>query len=300
MQKLRTTNKRICKIFNEVCEKEEQLMKSHDGFYHEDTYFSIDSDLVLCLAEIHHIQRFYGKVEYYHINKKYFAARNNFNEIMYLYDLISTGKLKPVITNTVFQEISGSIYATDSGNFDINIIKFFEDFCYAPKPNVLLSNRESDRVQVLAKKYCLPYKDNAKKKHPAPMKFKFNAYFNMMLPENDAVCVAEASEMNLSFLTYNGRHLIWRGKDEDAKVRTLGIVAINIQSGYYTQTPTGSKIVPKPMYLLDFVNSVKVCDGGLNYYDCPLPDTNRLVRLKDLIDLETFKAELKKEDDEIV
>lgn len=273
-------------------------MKLYDSFKHEETYISIDSDLVICLAEIHRIKNFYNTVEYYHIQKNFFAAKNDFNETMYLYDLISSGELKPVITNTVFQEISGSIYATDTINKDI--IKFFEDFCYAPKPNALLSNRERDRVQVLAKKYCLPYKDNAKKKHPAPMKFKFNAYFNMMLPENDAVCVAEASEMNLSFLTYNGRHLIWRGKDEDAKVRTLGIVAINIQSGYYTQTPLGSKIVPKPMYLVDFVNSVKKCEGGLNYYDCPIPDKNRLVRLTDLIDLEAFSAELKKAEDEIM
>ena len=273
-------------------------MKGYDNFYHEDTYISIDSDLVICLAEIHHLQRFYNKVEYYNIKKNFFAAKNNFDETMYLYNLISSGELKPVITNTVFQEISGSIYATNKINYDI--IKFFEDFCYAPKPNALLSNRQMDRVQVLAKKYCLPYEDNAKKKHPAPMKFKFNAYFNMMLPENDAVCVAEASEMNLSFLTYNGRHLIWRGKDEDAKVRTHGIITINLQNGYYTQSPTKSKIVPRPMYLVDFVNSVKVCDGGLAYYDCPIPDPNRLVRLMDSIDLQAFKDELKKEDDEIV
>lgn len=273
-------------------------MKGYDGFYHENTYLSIDSDLVICLAEIHHLKKFYNKVEYGHLRKNFFAAKNNFDETMYLYNLISTGKLKPVITNTVFQEISGSIYATDTINSDI--IKFFEDFCYAPKPNALLSNREMDRVQVLAKKYCLPYKDNAKKMHTAPMKFKFNAYFNMMLPENDAVCVAEASNMNLSFLTYNGRHLIWRGKDEDAKVRTLGIVSINIQNGYYTQTPLGSKIVPKPIYLVDFVNSVKACDGGIDYYDCPMPDPNKLVCLKDLIDLESFSAELKKAENEIM
>lgn len=278
-------------------------MKGYDNFYHEDTYISIDSDLVLCLAEVHRIQRFYDKVEYYQIRKKFFAARNNFGEIMYLYNLISTGKLKPVITNTVFHETSGSIYATNR-RLNMDVIQFFIDFCYSPKLNILLSNRESDRVQVLAKKYCLPYKDNAKKKHSAPMKFKYNGFRNTIDAGNDATCVAEATALNLLFLTYNGKDFIWdNSKDDDeknvAKERTLGIVAINIQNGYYTQTPLGTKIVPKPMHLLDFVKSVKACDGGLNYYDCPMPKQDKLVRTKDQMDVDEFLDELKKEDDEI-
>lgn len=45
------------------------------------------------------------------------------------------------------------------------------------------------------------------------------------------------------------------------------------------------------MHLRDFVGAIKNCDGGIQYFDCSMPDTNKLVKLGELIDVDEFNKE---------
>ena len=272
-------------------------MKSDfSGFYHEKTYIAMDSDLLLCFAEMYRIKNCYGKIEKYNFSKKYFAIQNHFEEISFVFNLIMEGKLTPVITNTIFQEISGSIYHSSYCSSE-SILNFLVKFCYTPKYNLLLANRERDKIQVLAKAYCLHYYDKEKNKCQAPMKFQYDAYSNTIKPQNDATAMAEASVMNLSFLTYNGKDFVWNVKDSEHNCRTKGITAINVKNNYFTQGVLGNKFVPKPIYLVHFVEQIKECNGGINYYNISAPDEKKLSQLSSYIDVDEYKAELEKNDE---
>ncbi len=272
-------------------------MKSdYNGFYHEKTFVAMDSDLLICFAEMYRVKNFFGKVEKYNFSKSYFAIQNKFEETLFVFNLIMEGKLTPVITNTIFQEISGSIHHSAFSNSD-SILNFLVKFCYTPKYNLLLINRERDKIQVLAKAYCLHYSDKEKNKCQAPMKFQYDAFNNAIKPQNDATAMAEASVMNLSFLTYNGKDFIWKVDNDEHNCRAKGIAAINVKNGFYTQGKLGNKIVPKPIYLVDFVKQIKECDGGIDYYNIPAPDEKKLSKLCSYIDIDEYKAELAKNDE---
>lgn len=275
------------------------MKHTSSGFFHQDTYIALDSDLVICFAQMYNCQKQFNLVTKSILKQNIYAAQNNFDECKFVFDSIMNGTIKPVVTNSIFNEISGSIYG-QSGHLTNNImIEFLTTFCYAPKPNELLSKRRRDEIQVLAKRYCLPYKDKSGKKD-APMNFTYNAYLDMTVPENDAVAMAEATCLNVYFLTYNGKHFVWKNtgyfSDDSAplKARTVGIIEINKQNNYFTKLPTGCEIVPKPMHLRDFVNAVKNCDGGIQYFDCSMPETNKLVKLGELIDIDEFNQEIDK------
>lgn len=267
------------------------------GFYHENTYIALDSDLIICFANMYDCYKKNNLVLKSYLNKKLFAVQNNFDECKFIFDCILDGSIKPVVTNSIFNEISGSIYGRSSDNK--MVIDFLTTFCYTPKTNELLSKRRRDKIQVLAKAYCLPYKNKQGKTFDAPMNFTYNAFHDMTVPENDAVAMAEATCLNVYFLTYNGKHFVWRNKgywnfddDAPAKERTVGIVEINKQRGYFTTTKVGTEIIPKPMHLRDFVTAIKNCDGGLHYFDVAQPNEDRLIKLAGQINYEEFKEEL--------
>ena len=273
------------------------------GFYHEDTYIALDSDLIICFANMYEYHKRFNIVDKKLLSKKLYAAQNNFEECKFVFDCILDGSIKPVVTNSIFNEISGSIYGTSGDNR--MVLDFLTKFCYTPKPNELLSKRRRDKIQVLAKAYCLPYKNKRGQVFQAPMNFTYSAYHDMTVPENDAVAMAEATCLNVYFLTYNGKHFVWKNKgyldfgdDSPAKERTVGIIEINKQNKYFTTNKIGGEIVPKPMHLRNFVAAVKNCDGGLHYFDISEPNPDRLVKLASLVDLEEFRNELTQNDAE--
>lgn len=265
------------------------------GFYHEFTYLALDSDLLICFADMYNCYKLHKLVIKTYLRRNIYAIQNNFDECKFIFDAIIAGTIKPVVTNSIFNEISGSIYGKSTDNKAM--IEFLSTFCYAPKPNELLSKRKRDKIQVLAKNYCLPYKDGSGKTHNAPMNFTYNAYLDMTMPENDAVAMAEATYLNVYFLTYNGRHFVWKTSnyfdEEPVKERTVGIININKQNNYTQKLPDGTVIVPKPMHLRDFVGAVKRCEGGLQYFDCSAPDPKKLVKLAELIDIDEYNEMLK-------
>ena len=128
-----------------------------------------------------------------------------------LYEMIDAGLVRPVVVNTVFQEIN----AIGNQAVKQNCMSFIQNFSYFP--NYTQANMQQKREEIchLAEKYCTEYKSpiNHRTYEPA-MERKYCAAMMKEIPENDAFIMAESTVEGLVLITENASHFITTYEDE--------------------------------------------------------------------------------------
>lgn len=111
-----------------------------------------------------------------------------------LHELIKSGILKPVVTRTPLQECPKSQ----------NYIRFLCEYCFTP--DLSKEDREGyrNRVFKLAQQYC--QKDSG---GLAPMKSHFSHAQKTIVPDKDALVMAEASLLGVNLITNNAKHFVY-------------------------------------------------------------------------------------------
>lgn len=276
------------------------------GFRHEHIYISIDSDLIICFANMYEQYKRIHSLNKDFLNDNLYAVKNNFNECKVVFENILNGTIRPIITTTIFNEVSGSIY-NKKGNYSVannSMIDFLTTFFYTAKPNALLSKFRQDKTQVLAKAYCMNYKSSNGNVMDAPLEFEYVAYHGTTSPSNDAIAMAEASYMNVCLLTYNGKDLIWKKNwmnyESPKKERVIGVLEINRQKGYFSKKQTGEELIPKPLHLKDFAYHISKDAEAIHYFEIPEPDESKLVKLATMLNYEEFLDEVKTHHENII
>ncbi len=206
-------------------------------------YIAFDSDIFSSLADALKL-RDPSTPEY--LKRKLLKSINDIENIDYLLDKIIAGEIRPVVVNTVFNEVS----------LVPHIAPFLKKFGYFPKTTKANRLKKREQVKDLAKAYCESADINGKTSTP-PMKKAYNAYADEYTPSNDAIAMAEATIENCIFVTGNGKDFIFYGKDSDNTDRSSKIIAINIKKGYCTIAPNGFAHAPKPSSLKDFLQQFK-------------------------------------------
>ena len=160
---------------------------------------------------------------------------------------IENGDLRPVVVNTVFNEVSLATHT----------LSFIKEFGYFP--NITEVNRLEKRSQVkkLAAAYCTPFSKDGKS-HTPPMQAKYNAYADDYAPSNDAFAMAETTIEKCIFVTSNEQDFISYGKAGEDTYRANKIIAINIQNGYFKDDPKEHfQYAPKPISVPVFAGALK-------------------------------------------
>ena len=197
-------------------------------------YVAFDSDALSLLARVHQLRQ-----KGIHINyqtdpdaliRRYagYAGR--------VLDLIYSGEIRPFIVNTVYQQ-------TQFMDFIGPFIKEYGYFSEITQDNKF---EKKTRIRRLADAYCAPYLDKNQKPQKPPMEKEYSAYFDIMVPESDAMAMAEATDENCYFVTCNEKHFIYFKGREEKKERLMGIISINTMMGFGDETEIGL-LVPRPM-----------------------------------------------------
>ncbi len=197
-------------------------------------YVAFDADALSLLAKVHQMRQ----------NGEYIDHETNPDALIRKYagyairvlDLIYSGEIRPFVVNTIYQQT----------HFMDFIKPFITEYCYFP--HITAENRyeKRQRIKRLAEAYCAPYVDGRGITKRAPMDSEYNAYFDVVAPESDAVAMAEATEENCYFVTCNEKHFLWFKGREDKMERMWGIITINRVMDFGEQREQGV-VVPKPM-----------------------------------------------------
>ena len=231
----------------------------------EPVYVAFDSDLMSEFAIIYNDEKI-GKITDFSNMSSDPLLRKYGGYIRNIYYLIKTDQIRPIVLNTVYNECM--------------LVKFIEAFIlkygYFPDYNLKNKTQKRDEAKRLARLYCEEYEHKGVK-HFAPMKIEYNAHDDSMRPQNDAYAMAEATIENCIFVTANEKDFISAKKEDMNNSRALGILNINLQQGYYTETSTGRTIIPKPMSIRIFGPLAKTIS------EFEYAEPNKLIKASDIM-----------------
>ena len=208
-------------------------------------YVAFDSSVIGDLATLYRADN--GQIQDPRLKKKLLDDIKSKGYLTTILQAITSGYIRPVIVNTVFNEISLAEHT----------LPFIKKFGWFPKITEANRLEKRNRVKKLAAAYCTSFTKDGKT-HTSPMKATYNAFADDYTPSNDAFAMAEATIEKCIFVTSNEQDFISYGRAGENNFRANKIIAINIQNGYYTDKPEENfQYAPKPVSVEAFAGAIK-------------------------------------------